>query len=79
MALLFWLELLGHLRQRGRLQYINDDIATRASRVLSLPIYGGDAIITPDGNIHLIDFNDWPSFSSCRDEAAKAIAKRITK
>ena len=53
------------------------DIATRASRVLSLPIYGGDAIITPDGNIYLIDFNDWPSFASCRDEAAKAIAKII--
>ena len=55
------------------------DIATKASRVLSLPIYGGDAIISPDGDIYLIDFNDWPSFAICREEAAKAIAKIIKR
>ena len=53
------------------------DIATRASHALSLPIYGGDAIISPEGNIYIIDFNDWPSFASCREEAAKAIARLI--
>lgn len=39
-----------------------------------LEIWGGDAVIGADGDIHIIDFNDWPSFSSCREEAAKAIA-----
>lgn len=37
-------------------------------------IYGGDAIIC-DGTAYLIDLNDWPSFSACRDEAAEAIAQ----
>lgn len=37
-------------------------------------IWGGDAVIGAGGDIHIIDFNDWPSFSSCREEAAKAIA-----
>ena len=36
--------------------------------------YGADAIITADGGIFIIDFNDWPSFSRCRTEAARAIA-----
>ena len=36
-------------------------------------LYGGDAIITDD-IAYLIDLNDWPSFSSCREAAADAIA-----
>ena len=39
-------------------------------------IYGGDVIIA-DNIAYLIDLNDWPSFSSCKTEAAEAIA-RIT-
>lgn len=39
-----------------------------------LAVWGGDAIVSADGEIHLIDINDWPSFSRCREEAAKAIA-----
>jgi hypothetical protein len=31
------------------------------------------------GNISLIDLNDFPSFSSVREEAAKEIAKSIIK
>ncbi len=54
-------------------------LATQAAEVLSLPIFGGDAIVTSDGSIYIIDFNDWPSFSPCREEAAKAIAQRILK
>lgn len=42
-----------------------------------LDIYGGDAIVGPDGVVRLIDLNDWPSFSSCRTEAAEAIALMI--
>lgn len=36
-------------------------------------VYGGDAIIDKEGHHYIIDFNDWPSFSRCRDEAAAAI------
>jgi len=35
------------------------------------------AIIDPEGNFSIIDFNDWPSFSPFRADATKAIAKFI--
>lgn len=53
------------------------DICSRAGDVLNIDIYGGDCIITEDGKIHIIDFNDWPSFAPCRDNAAEFIAQRI--
>ncbi len=53
------------------------DIATRAAEMLNIDIYGGDAIITPDEAIYLIDMNDWPSFAPCRAQAAPVIAQRI--
>lgn len=49
----------------------------RAAALTSLDIYGGDCIVRPDGSFVLIDLNDWPSFSRCREEAAEAIADRI--
>ena len=52
-------------------------ITNKAASVLSVVAYGGDAIITADGSIHIIDFNDWPSFAPCRMEGAKAIAEAI--
>ena len=57
----------------------NDEAMCRALRASiekakgTPTIYGGDAIIA-DGTAYLIDLNDWPSFSSCREEAAQAIA-----
>lgn len=51
--------------------------ANRAAELLDVDIYGGDAIVGPDGEFHIIDFNDWPSFAPCRTEAAPFIAKRI--
>lgn len=51
--------------------------ADEAARLSGLPVYGGDCVIRPDGSFSLIDFNDWPSFSLCRDEAAAAIADRV--
>lgn len=48
-------------------------IAEQASRLAKTPVYGGDAIISRDGEFSIIDFNDWPSFSRCREEAAEAI------
>lgn len=41
---------------------------------VGLQVYGGDCIIRSDGSWAVIDFNDWPSFSRCRPEAASAIA-----
>lgn len=50
------------------------DKAFEATAEKGLEIWGGDAVIGAGGDIHIIDLNDWPSFSSCREEAAKAIA-----
>ncbi len=52
-------------------------ICSQAAQVLGVEVYGGDAVVAKDGTIRLIDFNDWPSFSPCREEAGKAIAKAI--
>ena len=49
-------------------------IATAMAGTAGLTVYGGDAIISADGAVHIIDLNDFPSFSPCRDEAAEAIA-----
>lgn len=52
-------------------------LCDQAAEVLNIHIYGGDCIVSEDGLIRLIDFNDWPSFAPCRDEAAPHIARRI--
>ncbi|MBF6567305.1 MAG: hypothetical protein IVW54_00345 [Candidatus Binataceae bacterium] len=49
--------------------------AERAAAALGLEVWGGDAIVQ-DNSIMLVDFNDWPSFSRVRVEAARAIARR---
>ena len=54
------------------------EICRKASDVLDVKVYGGDCVISPEGEIRLIDFNDWPSFAPCRNEAAVYIAKCIT-
>lgn len=67
----------------GQAQGIPFDVATlkrwadEAARVLKVPVYGGDAVVMTDGSLRIIDFNDWPSFAPCRNEAAKAIARRV--
>lgn len=43
------------------------------------PVYGGDCIVCPDGDFKIIDFNDWPSFSICVEDAASAIAEYLSK
>ena len=55
------------------------DMADMAARLTGFTIYGGDAVVMPDGKVTIIDFNDWPSFSSCRKEASKAISERLTQ
>ena len=51
----------------------------RAADIMEVKIYGGDCIVSEDGTIRIIDFNDWPSFAPCRADAAPAIAKCVLK
>ena len=51
----------------------------RLASAIGIDIYGGDAIVKSDGSFCIIDFNDWPSFSRCREEAASAIVALILK
>lgn len=73
----------GDEERNGKPQYYpfsSSDLQTDAEKVaclLQTPIYGGDAIIHEDGSYVIIDFNDFPSFSKCRKEAAKAIFERV--
>ena len=52
-------------------------VCDAAALSLSLPVYGGDCVVDPQGNFKIIDFNDWPSFSACCEAAGKAIANHI--
>ena len=52
-------------------------IGNQAAEALDVKIYGGDCIVSPEGDIRIIDFNDWPSFAPCRNEAAPFIAKCV--
>ena len=73
----------GDEERNGKPQYYpfsSSDLQTDAEKLaclLQTPIYGGDAIIQEDGSYVIIDFNDFPSFSKCRKEAAKAIFERV--
>lgn len=46
---------------------------------LHLDVFGGDFILTENNEIYLIDFNDWPSFRTCNQEAAKYISSYALK
>ena len=50
------------------------EACARMAAITGLRVYGGDCIVRSDGTFAIIDFNDWPSFSRCREEAAEAIA-----
>ena len=73
----------GHEAINGKAQGISfdidelKDICNRAADALDVVVYGGDCIVSEDGKISIIDFNDWPSFAPCRNEAAPHIAKTI--
>ena len=73
----------GDEERNGKPQYYSFssfDLQTDAEKLaclLQTPVYGGDAIIQEDGCYVIIDFNDFPSFSKCRKEAAKAIFERV--
>ena len=54
-------------------------LGNQAAAAAGLDIFGGDVIVSPGGELTLIDLNDWPSFAPCRERASYAIAAYITK
>lgn len=50
------------------------EVARSAAAALEVEIFGGDAIIRPDGEPVIIDLNAWPSYARFRHKAAEAIA-----
>jgi hypothetical protein len=51
-----------------------EKMVNKAADVLGLDFFGGDFIVSDDEKIHLIDFNDWPSFRTCRNKVAPIMA-----
>ena len=68
-------KLRRHAFDRGRLQRLCEQAADR----LNLEIFGGDAIVTAEGDIFVIDVNAWPSFALFRPTAARHIAGHIAR
>jgi hypothetical protein len=66
--------MLGHAFDPARLSEAGHDGAA----ALGLEVFGGDAVITPDGEPMIIDLNAWPSYALYRDRAAQAIADCLT-
>lgn len=52
---------------------------SRAAAALGLDVYGGDAIVSADGGISVIDLNAWPSFALFRPVAAAKIAALLAE
>lgn len=62
--------MTGHAFQATRLR----EAAFAGAAALGVEVFGGDAIIQPDGAPVIIDLNAWPSFARYRDRAAQVIA-----
>lgn len=58
------------------IEAFKDTVKTAADN-LDVMIYGGDAIVRPDGSFVIVDFNDWPTFAPCRAEASPLIARAV--
>lgn len=54
-----------------------DRLGQQAAQVLDVAIYGGDCVVGDDGELRLIDLNDWPSYRRCRLAAATEIAAYV--
>jgi len=52
-------------------QFQLEKLVHTVANTLDLDFFGGDCIITEEARIYLIDFNDWPSFRTCRKIAAE--------
>ena len=78
----YWFEWFYH-RDKGMMGYAFKaarlrDVALSAAAALGVEIFGGDAIVRPDGEPAIIDFNAWPSYALYRDQAGQAIADYLT-
>ncbi len=51
--------------------------AAAAASALGVEVFGGDAIVGPDGRPMIIDLTAWPSFACYRDAASDAIAEHL--
>jgi hypothetical protein len=67
--------MLGHSFDPARLSKAGLD----AAAALGLDVFGGDAVIKPNGEPMIIDLNAWPSYALYRDHAAQAIADCLTE
>jgi hypothetical protein len=52
-------------------------LAEAGAAVLELEVFGGDCVRDRQGNLSLIDLNDWPSYAPCRSGASLAIASYL--
>ncbi len=64
-------KLSNHPFDQGQLRAL----VGRGAAALGLEVFGGDAIVGPDGSLVLIDLNAWPSFALFRPVASEAIAR----
>lgn len=55
------------------------ELVRQAASTMGTHVFGADVIVGLDGDLKLIDFNDWPSFSSCRERAVVAIADLLVE
>ena len=51
--------------------------AELAATAVKVEVFGGDAIVTNEGRIFVIDINSWPSFARVRAEASIQIARLL--
>lgn len=65
----------GYAFDENGLQALCEQAADR----LALEIFGGDAIVTAEGRVFVIDVNAWPSFALLRETAAAHIADHISR
>ncbi len=70
----YYLNGVNHTPFRQKQLY---ELAQASAEALGLFVFGGDAIIAPDGWITIIDINDWPSFAPVRDMASQHIAQLL--
>ncbi|OGR88506.1 MAG: hypothetical protein A3J74_05135 [Elusimicrobia bacterium RIFCSPHIGHO2_02_FULL_57_9] len=76
-----WFTWFYHDPQTARkLPFEIEDLAVQAetaAKAVGLEIFGGDAIISSEGPVTIIDINSWPSFARVRNEASVQIARRL--
>ncbi len=77
----FWFKWFYHREQDLKgfdfSEHLLMDSCLDAGDSMGLDIYGGDAIVTSDSRIFIIDVNAWPSFALFREEAAGFIAQLL--